>query len=988
MAARIPIINRERYDAVLFDLDGVVTKIAEPHVFSDLLKTKGVAVYESTVDLVKQLRKNGFWTAIVSSSKNCRKILKAAGIEDLFDTRVDGVLAESLGLNDKPEPDIFWEAARRLGVDVKKCVVVEAVLSGVEAGIKGGFGMVIGVNRGDQAEELEQKGAHWVVNDLCEVQPGVETQTGWEQIYIGFDPEDEGRREALCALGNGYFVTRGAAPEAKMDAVHYPGTYLAGGYNRLSTKIAGRTVENEDLVNMPNWLCLNFRIQGDAWFQLNEVTILFYKQQLHIKKGMLHRIIHFRDKKNRETILCQQSFVHGEQMHLAGLKMRVTPLNWDGKIEVSSALDGRVLNLGVERYQDLNHAHLDLVESRHVDEKTMILKMRTNGSFMDIAMGARTDLFIKKKQADGKSKRVKLLSPASFSMDEAGGYIAKHFKVDVSMGEALTIEKLVCIYTSRDSGIYECLSEAENTITDPGLSFDRLVKSHVIAWEFLWREFDVGLELDDRKIEQSVQKKIRLHIFHLLQSSSVHSLDIDVGMTARGWHGEGYRGHVFWDEMIIFPFLNYRAPRITRTLLMYRYRRLNQARRAAKAAGYKGAMYPWQSGSSGREETPQMHLNPVSGRWILDNTHLQRHVNTAIVYNIWQYFQITQDMQFLSFYGGEIIVEIARFWASMATYMPQLDRYEISGVMGPDEYHDAYPDSNKPGLKNNGYTNLMVTFVMEQALNLQHLLPRQEWKYLHKKLAIDERELATWQKMSRRMRLVFHDDGIISQFEGYEKLKEFNWAGYQKKYGDIRRLDRILEREGDSANNYKLSKQPDVLMLFYLFSAETLKKMFIRMDYPFGKELISKNINYYLSRTTNGSSLALVIHSWIEARRKRDHSWELFSQALETDMVENRSGSTREGIHLAAMSGCIDILQRGYAGLEIRSDLLILNPLLPRSIKRIRFHIRYRKHWLDLEITQREVRVKSLTNRATPFTMMIKDEIIKLYPGNLAVVEI
>ncbi len=151
---------------------------------------------------------------------------------------------------------------------------------------------------------------------------------------------------------------------------------------------------------------------------------------------------------------------------------------------------------------------------------------------------------------------------------------------------------------------------------------------------------------------------------------------------------------------------------------------------------------------------------------------------------------------------------------------------------------------------------------------------------------------------------------------------------------------------------------------------------------------ILKNINYYLNRTTNGSSLALTIHAWIEARLARGPSWELFSQALETDMVDARTGSTREGIHLAAMSGCIDILQRGYAGLEIRSDILILNPLLPKSIKRISFHIRYRKHWLDLEITQHNVRVKSLTSKAIPFTIMIKDEIIRLYPGNVAVVNI
>ena len=84
----------------------------------------------------------------------------------------------------------------------------------------------------------------------------------WKLSYQGFDPEHEGLREALCALGNGYFVTRGAAAETGADDTHYPGTYLAGGYNRLQTEVAGRMIENEDLVNMPNWLVLQFRIEG------------------------------------------------------------------------------------------------------------------------------------------------------------------------------------------------------------------------------------------------------------------------------------------------------------------------------------------------------------------------------------------------------------------------------------------------------------------------------------------------------------------------------------------------------------------------------------------------------------------------------------------------------------------------------------------------------------------------------------------------------
>ena len=1059
MENRTHIINSALYKAVLFDLDGVVTRTAETHAIAwkqlfdeylkknsttnnyipfdiqedynnhvdgkprykgiedffasrnihlphgtpedpcdreticglgnkknvillDLLKKEGVNVYNSTIELILQLRENGLKTAIVSSSKNCLAVLKSADIEGLFDTRVDGVESERLNLPGKPEPDIFQEAARRIKIDAKKCVVVEDAVSGVQAGRKGNFGLVIGVNRQNQAKALKQNGADIVVDDLAEITllelpPDLEKESSWNHIYQDFNPEEEGRREALCALGNGYFVTRGALPESMADNIHYPGTYLAGGYNRLKTELAGRIIENEDLVNIPNWLCLKFRISGENWFQIKDVSILFYRQNLDIKKGILSRTIRFQDNKNRETMIVQHSLVHVEDMHRAALKSILIPLNWQGKLEICSALDGRVTNMGVKRYQDLNNIHLEFIDSRHLDDNNMILHVRTNQSHIDIAMGAKTEIFLNNKNCQYKS------APA----DEPG-FPAKHFSVNVKQGDTITVEKLVCLYTSRDTGISECVLEVENTLTTNDADFSSLSKSHITAWYLLWKEFDVKLKLNKKDIEQDIQKNIRLYIFHLLQSSSLHSLDIDVGMPARGWHGEGYRGHIFWDEIIIFPFLNYRVPQITKSLLMYRYRRLKEARNAAKALGYKGAMYPWQSGSSGREETQQMHLNPQSGRWIPDNTHLQRHISTAIVYNIWQYFEITGDMEFLSFYGGEIIIEIARFWASIATYDKESSRYEILGVMGPDEYHTAYPNMDKPGLNNNAYTNLMVMFVMDQTLNLQNIISEHDWANLKKKLKVEKSEIQIWQSMSRRMKLTFHDNGIISQFEGYEKLKEFDWDGYRKKYDNIQRLDRILEKEGDDVNAYKLSKQADVLMIFYLFSAEKLRKMFKRLDYPFSKNLISKNINYYLPRTTNGSSLAAIIHAWIEARRKRELSWEFFSQALETDIVEHKNGSTQEGIHLAAMSGCIDILQRSYAGIEIRGNILILNPLLTKSINRISLHIRYRKHWLDLDISQEKVIIKSLTSKARPIIIMVKDEIIRLYPGRKAVVDI
>jgi len=452
---------------------------------------------------------------------------------------------------------------------------------------------------------------------------------------------------------------------------------------------------------------------------------------------------------------------------------------------------------------------------------------------------------------------------------------------------------------------------------------------------------------------------LRLHIFHLLQTVSLHTMDQDAGVPARGLHGEAYRGHVFWDELFIFPFLNLRVPEITRALLMYRYRRLDEARAAAHKAGYDGAMYPWQSGSNGREETQHLHFNPKSGRWSPDKSYLQRHVSLAIAYNVWQYFQVTQDMEFLSFYGAVMLLEIARFWASIATYNEVLERYEILGVMGPDEYHDAYPDSERPGLDNSAYTNVMAVWMLCRALEVLELLPPERRQELSETLALRPEELARWNDVSRKMRVVFHGDGIISQFERYDRLQEFDWEGYREKYGNIQRLDRILDAEGDTLNRYQVSKQADVLMLFYLFSSEELGDIFGRLDYPFESDTIPKNIDYYLKRTSHGSTLSRVTHSWVLARSDRERSWQLFSEALMSDVKDTQNGTTPEGIHLGAMASTVDMMQRAYTGIEARGGVLWLNPRLPKTVGNLRMHVRYRDKSLTIAIADGKLTIQA-----------------------------
>jgi alpha,alpha-trehalase len=791
----------------------------------------------------------------------------------------------------------------------------------------------------------------------------------WSLVYEGYQPDQEGLREALCTLGNGYFATRGAAPDASADGVHYPGTYLAGGYNRLTSEVAGRKVESEDLVNLPNWLPLTFRIDGGAWFGVDEVELLSFRQELDLSCGVLRRELRFRDARGRETRWRERRIVSMAEPHLAGMSIELTAENWSGELTVRSGLDGGVTNRGVFRYRDLANRHVEVLELEHRGADTIFLRCRTNQSLLTIAQAARTRLYRDNAEVDAEREtRVH------------GEWIAQEIRCAMQEQAPIVVEKIVALYSSRDWAISEPGLETLRTLGRAG-RFDDLRVAHELAWRHLWDECDIEL---DEGAALATELKLRMHMFHLLQTASVHSIELDTGVPARGWHGEAYRGHIFWDELFIFPFLSLRIPTLTRALLRYRYRRLPEARRAAQQAGFRGAMYPWQSGSDGREETQRLHLNPKSGRWLPDNTHRQRHINSAIAYNVWQYHQASNDYEFLEFYGAEMVLEIARFWASAVTFTPERDRYEIKGIMGPDEYHTAYPGADpeaEGGIDNNAYTNVMAAWVLTRAHDVLDLLSGARRNQLCERLGLTGDELEQWRTISRKLRVPWSPDGIISQFEGYDALEEFDWEGYRKKYGDIHRLDRILEAEGDTPNRYKVSKQADVLMLFYLFSAEELAWLFEQLGYAFDHETIPKHVAYYLARTSHGSTLSQVVHSWVLARRDRARSWHLFQRALDSDLADIQGGTTPEGIHVGAMAGTVDLVQRCYLGIEMRANVLHFNPALPDDLRRVKVRLHYRRQRLDVEADHDVLRIKSGAVTTSPIIIAYRHHYRELAPG-------
>ncbi|WP_320668633.1 glycoside hydrolase family 65 protein [Patulibacter defluvii] len=750
----------------------------------------------------------------------------------------------------------------------------------------------------------------------------------WSLRFDGFDPADERHREALCTVGNGRFATRGAAPEARADAIHHPGTYAAGVFDRLTSTVGGRQLEHESAVNVPNWLPLRFRIGDGPWFAVEDVEVLRYEQVLDLRRGVLLRRIRFRDAAGRTTRLAQRRFASMADPHLAALETTIHAEDWSQPLTVRSGLDGTVENDGVARYRGLASRHLDDVACRAIDDETIALGARTAQSRIEVALAARTRVH---RGGDP-------LEPGRRTID-GERRIDHELTLPLTAGEAVTIEKLVALHCSRDAGISEpALASRRALATAPG--FEPLLRRHVLRWDGLWDRCRVEVDAP------STTAILNLHLFHLLQTVNENVIDLDAGVPARGLHGEAYRGHVFWDDVFVFPLLSLKMPELTRALLRYRHRRLPEARAAAAAAGFRGAMFPWQSGSDGREESQQWHRNPLTDRWLPDRSHRQRHIGIAIAYNVWRHFQATGDVEFLADEGAELLLEIARFWASIANYDHARDRYTIRGVMGPDEFHDGYPDRDEPGIDDNAYTNLMAVWVLARAREALDRLPRQRRNALREQLDLRRHELDRWRDIGRRMAVPFHDDGrIISQFAGYERLEELDWESYRRRYGDIARLDRILDAEGDSANRYKASKQADVLMLFYLLSAEELRELLTGLGYPFEHETIPRNVEYYGRRTADGSTLSRVVHAWVLARGDRPGSWPIFREALDCDLVRGPDSTTGEGIHLGAMAGTVDLVHRCYAGVELREDALWVDPRLPAELRELEFSVRYRGHW-------------------------------------------
>ena len=763
----------------------------------------------------------------------------------------------------------------------------------------------------------------------------------WSLEYNDYDPKKEKSRESLLTIGNGYLGTRGALEETTACDTNYPGTYVAGLYNRVISKVADRVIKNEDLVNIPNWLFINFRIKDENWFDINAAEIIDIKRSLDFSEGILYSELKVKDLKGRETSIVSKRIASMANPHIVALQYKIKPLNYAAPVEIKSVLDGNIINDGVARYRDLNQKQLNPV-GQGTDNGINWLLVETTQSGIKITEAIKHKVF-----KNGK------IFESGFKNEVDSGKVTFGFDIDLKENEELTIEKVGSIFTSKNDDVENPFESGINAIKQVG-SFNSVLKESEQAWKKIWDIIDIQIEGDPKS-----QMLIRLHLYHLMVAASPNNTNIDAGIAARGLHGEAYRGHIFWDELYILPIYDLFFPEVAKSILKYRYRRIDKAREYAKEYGFKGAMFPWQSGSDGCEETQTVHLNPISGKWGDDYSSLQRHISIAIAYNIWYYYQVTNDISFMEEGGAEMFFEICRFWASKCEKDNSTGRFSIAKVMGPDEFHEKHKSSPGGGVKDNAYTNIMVAWLFVKAVEILEKLPENSKEKIRSKIHLEKEEIEGWENIGKNLNIPVSKEGIIEQFEGYFDLKELDWDAYREKYKNIYRLDRILKAEGKSPDDYKLAKQADTLMTFYNIDEEDVSSILKNTGLEIPSDYLVKNYNYYLARTSHGSTLSRVVHAYLaNLFGNKEEGNQLYFDALQSDFTDIQGGTTAEGIHAGVMGGTVLMVITTFAGINLKKEHLKINPSLPKSWNLLKFKFGFKGNTYFIELSQNQLKIK------------------------------
>ncbi len=458
---------------------------------------------------------------------------------------------------------------------------------------------------------------------------------------------------------------------------------------------------------------------------------------------------------------------------------------------------------------------------------------------------------------------------------------------------------------------------------------------HEAEWRRRWRSSDIRVVGDDR-----LQQALRFALYHLISAVDPEEKSTSVG--ARGLTGPGYHGHVFWDtEVFVLPFYAFTWPEAARALLSFRYRTLPAARARARRHGFRGALYPWEAADTGEDVTPPTGIGPDGKPFPIRTGEQEHHISADVAWAAWFYWEATRDEEWLLAEGAEIILETARFWTSRAT-LGRDGRYHIRKVIGPDEYHE--------GVTDDAFTNAAAAWNLRKGAEVAELLSGMDpaaWRALSRRLGLRAKELAKMERVASGLVPEPHpESGVYEQFRGYFALKDVLATDLHERpfAGEaVLGLKRLARSQ--------LIKQADVLMIPFLLPEA--------MD----DDLLAANYAYYEPRTCHGSSLSPPVHAALAARLGRlDEALSYLRMAASVDLG-NSMANAALGVHLGSMGGMWQTVVRGFGGLRVAEDAILLDPKLPPGWEELCFTLLWRGTRVTVKARQEAISI-TLDSRA------------------------
>ncbi len=737
-----------------------------------------------------------------------------------------------------------------------------------------------------------------------------------------FDQTRQKTQESLLALGNGYVGSRGVLEEIPYDS--HAGTYIAGIFDNTGAIAT-------EMVNCPNPIFFRIISRGEK-VDPTAMDILEHHRALDMQKGMLFRKTIYANHKKERFDYQSMRFVSMHDKHLGVMRVYFTSLDAAADITVQTTIDTSVTNTGMLTEGRKRHFQvIDVSESK--DSYYLCVETFEKSHLIGYASRLVVERNGKRIPTPGRVLRFK-----------------------VKKNEVICFTKIFSIYTSFDVGSKKLKSvTANNTKKAVQIGFDRLLKGHVRAWREKWKSADVNIEGDP-----DIEKALRFNIYHMLICGNKEKGRASVG--ARTLSGEGYRGHVFWDfEIFNLPFFIYTDPDTAKHLLLYRYERLGKARELAQRRGFKGAMFPWESADTGEETTPAWSKGLDGSVIEIHTMDMEYHITADIAYAVNHYYTASGDERFMLRYGLEVMFETARFWASRVEYNKEKRRFQINGVIGPDEFHED--------VDNNAYTNIMAKWNLLRAIELYRRFCRKHPKELHrvaKRLRLTSQELKAWRNIAPRLIThIYKKKNIIEAFDGYFDLKDV----------PITRLDNNfmpLLPKGVTARNIKrtqLVKQADVVMLLYLFSD------------IFTKSIKKKSYFYYAKRTIHKSSLSPSIHAIVGNEVGDAKAYQHFLISLYADL-RGVHGNTHQGIHAASLGGTWQTVINGFGGVDIKQGILSFEPKLPAHWQRLEFSLRWKGYTISASCLKDKVELYYKSKKREDKLRLRIYNILKEVPAN------